>query len=108
MRTTFAEIAAYVRKVEPTQRLGAINYCAMIAELAEALVVLEYNTAAQLAAKGVHPDVQTETMQLLIQNFLVLLRSPLPDQPPPTPPRYTPGQDLPPLTDPPCFGAPPQ
>lgn len=38
---TFDEIAKYVRAVEPTQKLGSINYCGMIAELAEAMAEFE-------------------------------------------------------------------
>jgi hypothetical protein len=49
--STFKEIAQYVRRVEPSQPLGAINYCDMIAELAEAMDRLEYNTARELAER---------------------------------------------------------
>jgi hypothetical protein len=35
--STFAEIAAEARTIAPSQPLGAIDYCRMIARLAEAL-----------------------------------------------------------------------
>jgi len=59
---TFAEIAEFARTVEPSQKLGSINYCRMVVQLAEAMDRLEHNTAAALARISPHwaPQVPTE------------------------------------------------
>lgn len=75
---TFAEIAAYVRRVEPSQKLGSINYCQMIAELAEALDRLEYNTAVQLALNGKH-ITDDQWVTVLVTNMVSQLRQQIPE-----------------------------
>lgn len=79
---TFAETAKYARTVKPSQRPGSIDYCTMIAELAEALDRFEYNTAVQLAAMARHGQfVDSAIIPIQEQSFLSLLREPIPTPP---------------------------
>jgi hypothetical protein len=72
----FKEIAETARVVEPSQNLGSINYCNMIAELAEAMDRLEYNLAFQLAFFNARAPVTHEVGDMLIQGWLINLRAP--------------------------------
>lgn len=70
----FAEIVKMARINEPTQRPGWINYCCtMIAELAEAMERLEYNTAVALARVSVRAGMTRSA-----DYWLGELRTPLP------------------------------
>ena len=73
--STFAEIAqrALARGDWAVATLG------MIADLAEAMERLEYNTAAQLAFKGVHGPLQSDPLRRLIGSYLQLLRGDIPE-----------------------------
>jgi hypothetical protein len=76
---TFKEMAETARIVEPSQRLGSINYCHMIAELAEGLHRLEYNLANQLVSLDTQvPPVSKAMRGIRINQWLEALRADLP------------------------------
>jgi hypothetical protein len=77
---TFKEMAETARIVEPSQKLGTINYCRMIAELAEAMNRLELNLAFQLAHLNVPASVQLtqEMHETITATWLGHLRAPTP------------------------------
>lgn len=75
---TFQEIAEYARTVEPSQRLGGINYCDMIAELAEAMHRLEYNLAVQMAHLNLRVPIDQLMREAIVDGWLNNLRAELP------------------------------
>lgn len=86
MARTFKEIAEDARLNEPTQKLGSINVMAMIADLADNLERLEYNTAVQLAMQGLNGYLPMSSPQDLaalqrasITGMLSLLRYEIPE-----------------------------
>ena len=50
--STFAQVAHEARAIAPSQSLGSIDYCRMIARLAEALDRFEHNVAQALIHKS--------------------------------------------------------
>ena len=74
---TFAQIAEFARTVEPSQTPGTINYCGMIAELAEALDRFEHNVAAALVTTDGNPYLAENRAQLA--QWLDRLRQEIPE-----------------------------